>query len=71
MVVVATANQLHITRKTMPHKLKAMKDKTKAYRSSSIILLPADWSMLRVAKLLHCFASRYAPLCRMITGESL
>jgi len=48
-----------IARKTMPHKLKAKKDKTKAYRGSSIILLPVDWAMLRVAKLLHCFAPRY------------
>jgi len=56
--------QPHITRKTMPHKLEAMKDKTTADRSSSIILLPADWAMLRVAKLLHCFAPRYVP-CRI------
>ena len=44
----------------MPHKLQAMKNQTTAYRSSSIILLPANWPMLRVAKLLHCFAPRYA-----------
>jgi hypothetical protein len=62
---------LRITRKTMPHKLQAMRDKTKAYRGSSIILLPAYWSMLRVAKLLHCFAHRCAQYARLAFSEHL
>ena len=31
-----------ITRKTMPHALKAMKDKTKAYRGSSMVFAPGQ-----------------------------
>ena len=58
-MILAAAHE-RITRKTMPHKLEAEGDKTTACRSSSIILLAADWSMLRVAKLLHCFAPRCA-----------
>jgi len=53
------ANQRRLTVKTMPHKLIAIRENTKARRGSSIILLPADWTMLMVAKLLHCFAYRY------------
>jgi hypothetical protein len=52
---------LRTTRKNMTHKLKAIKEKTKAHRSSSTVLLPADWSMLRVAKPLYVFAPRYTP----------
>src|SRR6185436_11530836 len=43
----------------MSHELEATKDKTTAYRSRSMVLLPGHWPMLRVAKLLHCFAPRY------------
>ena len=49
-----------ITRKIMPHKLQAIKEKTKACRSSSTVLLPGDWAMLGVAKPLHYFATRCA-----------
>jgi hypothetical protein len=31
---------LHITRKTMPHELKAKKEKTKAHGSSSMVFAP-------------------------------
>jgi len=48
------------TSKNMTHKLKAIKEKTTDCRSSSTVLLPANWSTLRVAKLLHVFANRCA-----------
>jgi len=46
------------TGKIMSHKLQARKEKTTVGRSSSTVLLPANWSMLMVAKLLHYFANR-------------
>ena len=47
-----------------------MKDETKEDRSSSIILLPGHWSMLRVAKLLHCFAPRYVQCAAQECGNT-
>jgi hypothetical protein len=53
---------LRTTGKIMTHKLKAIKEKTKARRSGSTVLLPDHWAMLRVAKLLHNFANRYVKM---------
>jgi hypothetical protein len=48
------------TGKNMSHELKAIKEKTKACRGSSTVLLPDHWATLRVAKPLHVFANRCA-----------
>ena len=61
--VYSSANHRRTTRKTMTHKLKARREKTKACRSSSTVLLPDHLATLRVAKPLHYFAPRYAPIC--------
>ena len=63
------------TGKIMSHKLKAIKEKTKARRSCSTVLLPGHWALLRVAKLLHNFANRYTTyaeltFCECLTGAS-
>jgi len=58
--MVRSSGAQRTTGKIMSHKLKARKEKTKADRSSSTVLLPANWSMLMVAKLLHYFANRCA-----------
>jgi len=67
--MVRSSGALRTTGKNMTHKLKAFKEKTTASRSCSTVLLPANWSTLRVAKLLHVFANRCASYARLALGE--
>ncbi len=58
----------------MTHGVEGTNEKNNVWQGSSTILLPADWFMLRVAKLLHCFAGRYTPFAPgecQATGWSL
>ena len=52
------ARALHITRKIMTHRLEQQEIKINVSHSGSILLFAVDWSMLRLTKVLHYFATR-------------